>query len=28
MVFYTVVKRLNFTKAAAEFFISQPAVTN
>ena len=26
-VFYTVAKRLNFTKAAAELFISQPAVT-
>jgi DNA-binding transcriptional LysR family regulator len=26
-VFYTVAKRLNFTKAAAELFITQPAVT-
>lgn len=26
-VFYTVAKRLNFTKASAELFISQPAVT-
>lgn len=26
-VFYTVAKRLNFTKAASELFISQPAVT-
>lgn len=26
-VFYTVAKRLNFTKAATELFISQPAVT-
>jgi DNA-binding transcriptional LysR family regulator len=26
-VFYTVAKRLNFTRAAAELFISQPAVT-
>lgn len=26
-VFHTVAKRLNFTKAAAELFISQPAVT-
>lgn len=26
-VFYTIAKRLNFTKAAAELFISQPAVT-
>src|SRR5580698_8516798 len=26
-VFYTVAKRLNFTKAADELFISQPAVT-
>jgi DNA-binding transcriptional LysR family regulator len=26
-VFYTAAKRLNFTKAAAELFISQPAVT-
>src|SRR5690606_36854606 len=26
-VFYTVPKRLNFTKAAEELFISQPAVT-
>jgi len=27
-VFYTVAKRLNFTKAASELFITQPAVTN
>src|SRR5689334_5382002 len=27
-VFYTVAKRLNFTKAAEELLISQPAVTN
>lgn len=26
-VFYTVAKRLNFTKASAELYISQPAVT-
>lgn len=26
-VFYTVAKRLNFTKAAAELFVTQPAVT-
>src|ERR1700760_3449958 len=26
-VFHTVAKRLNFTKAAAELFITQPAVT-
>ena len=26
-VFYTVAKRLNFTKAAAELYITQPAVT-
>ncbi|MGI4729359.1 MAG: LysR family transcriptional regulator [Janthinobacterium lividum] len=26
-VFYTVAKRLNFTKAAAELFITQPTVT-
>src|ERR1700744_4691638 len=26
-VFYTVAKRLSFTKAAAELFITQPAVT-
>src|SRR6195952_3957278 len=26
-VFYTVARRLNFTKAAAELFITQPAVT-
>ena len=26
-VFYTVAKRLNFTKAASELFITQPAVT-
>ncbi|MGI4804575.1 MAG: LysR family transcriptional regulator [Janthinobacterium lividum] len=25
-VFYTVAKRLNFTKAAAELFITQPTV--
>lgn len=27
LVFYTVAKRLNFTKAAAELYITQPAVT-
>lgn len=26
-VFYTVAKRLNFTKASAELYTSQPAVT-
>ncbi len=26
-VFYTVAKRLSFTKAAADLFITQPAVT-
>lgn len=26
-VFYTVARRLNFTKAAEELFITQPAVT-